>query len=62
MEKYIVTQDVDEVIEFQGSIVIVEPYKEREDYIIGMEFYVGKSKAHIILGYYSCEKMAKAEL
>ena len=57
--KFIVTQDGDEAIEVQGSVVFVDPYKNHDEFIVGMEFYSGRRKIYKILGCYKTEAVAK---
>lgn len=58
MKKFILVKDRDEIVEVQGKIVLVPPYKEREEYFIGMEYYAGKKIVRQILGTYD-EKTSK---
>ncbi len=58
MKKFILIMDRDEIVEVQGKIVLVPPYKERDKYFIGMEYYAGKKIVREILGEYD-EKTSK---
>ena len=57
MKKYILNKDGDEILEVQGSIVLVPPYKGNQSFI-GMEYFVGKKIIRKILGEYD-EETAK---
>lgn len=59
MKKFILIKDRDEIVEVQGEIVLVPPYKERSTWYIGMEFYSGKKIIRKILGDYDSENIAK---
>ncbi|MBO5356471.1 MAG: hypothetical protein J6A95_01765 [Clostridia bacterium] len=59
MKKFILNKDRDELIEVQGSIVLVSPYKNRNTYFIGLEFYSGKKIIRKILGEYDNKKTSE---
>lgn len=58
--KFIVNQDVDEIIQVQGSIHLISPPKDEQLYLIVMEFFAGKKQVYKTLGWYQDETKAKA--
>ena len=60
MKKFILTKDRDEIVEVQGKIVLVPPYKEHNTWYIGEELYSGKKIIRNILGDYDSENTAKS--
>lgn len=59
MKKFILNKDRDELIEVQGSIVLVPPCKNHNTYFIGLEIYSSKKIIRKILGEYDNEKTSK---